>query len=614
MCGLVGVIDGGGGARDGVERALDALHHRGPDGRGRWASEDGRVHLGHARLGVVAPWDSAQPLVSEDGQVVALVNGELYNWREQRRALEARGHRFATSTDSEVVLHLYEELGDGLLKELRGEFAFIVWDARRGRLLAARDPYGVRPLVWARHEQALWLASEAKALFAAGLPATWDFEALHQALSLQYLLPEQTLFGGVHQLGPGMALSWQAGVVRTWRWWHPPPAHPEAWDLEQSAERLEAALDEAVALRLQADVPVACQLSGGVDSAAVLALAARHGPPPQAFTIGFDHDDYDERALAEAVARHVGATLHVLHLDQPTLLDTLPDAVAQGEGLVINLHAAAKLRLARAVKAAGYTVLLSGEGSDELLGGYAHFRLDRGEAHVGSDAVAGVHLPEGDGLSLRAAQAKLGFLPGWLQAKATLGHRQRTVLARGFVQAFGWRDPAAALVDAVPVPEGPRWRRSAALWSQTCLAGYILRVLGDGMEAGASLEGRPPLLDPAVAAVAARLPDDVLWHPVGGAPLEKAALRHALGGKLPEAVRTRPKHPFMAPPASALPEVFLQDWLSSAALSTLPFYDARALRTLADRLPGLSPRERAAWDPVLWMAVSAAMLARTYGL
>jgi asparagine synthase (glutamine-hydrolysing) len=401
--------------------------------------------------------------------------------------------------------------------------------------------------------------------------------------------------------------------------------------------------------RLRAEVPVCFQLSGGVDSSAVAALGARNSPGPiQCFTVGFDDDSqrpaegYDEQSLAEQTARQLGAELHPVRLGARALVDALPDAVFHGEGVAINGHLPAKFLLSAAMARAGFRVVLTGEGADEVLAGYAHLRrdlalagdagdrADRGDAGDPSEASAlaglsarnaasaGIMLPAGASLPMDAARAALGFVPSWLAAKGTLGYRVRTLLARDFLRAFEGRDAARALMDATDVAGQLRGRhpveQSLYLWTRAALSGYILRTLGDGMEMAHGIEGRLPFLDGPVFDLARTLPLAVTL-PFG---LEKRVLREALRGRIPEAVRTREKHPFLAPPlwrapCGALAEL-VQETLRSTRAAALPCFDRAAVLAVLDRLEGMDPGERALWDPALMLTVSIALLAERFGL
>lgn len=626
MCGIVGFARDEGEVEAAVlGRALAALRHRGPDGEGRWLSADRRVALGHTRLALVDPAGGAQPIVSEDGAVVAVVSGEFYDHHALRAELRGRGHRFRGGSDSEVLVHLYEERGPAAIELLRGEFALLLWDARERLLLAARDRFGVRPLCHARVGDAWIFASEAKALFAAGVPAAWDEEALFQATQMHYHDGDRTLFRGVAQIEPGHLLIVRGGRGRGRAYWdldHPREEALARLDDREAEARVRAALDEAVRLRLAAEAPVCFQLSGGVDSSAVVALAARHLPaPPVCYTVAFDRAGYDEREVAAATAAAIGAEHRLVEVDAAALAAALPEAVAHGEGLAINGHIAAKFLLSRRVAEDGFRAMLTGEGSDELFAGYAHLRADAAGEGAGEGALAGLRsahaasaglmLPDGDGLSLAGVRARLGFAPTWMAAKATLGRRVSGLCAAEFLREHAGRDAYAlflAGVDGRQLAGRARVHQSLYLWIKAALAGYILKTLGDAMEMAHAVEGRVPFLDHHVAAVAGELA--IEHHLRGGAA--KHALREALRGIVPEPVRTREKHPFLAPPLGLAASEAVQDVLRGRDLPR--FFDAAALRRTLDDLPGLPPEERRALDPALMLVASATFLQQRYRL
>jgi asparagine synthase (glutamine-hydrolysing) len=619
MCGIVAVasprVGGAPVERASIDAALAALAHRGPDGRGSWYAPDRGVALGHTRLAVIDPAGGAQPIANEDGSVVAVVNGELYDHEDAARWLALRGHRLRSRCDAEILVHLYEELGDDVVRRLRGELAFVLWDARRGRLLAGRDRFGIKPLVYARWRGGLALASEAKALFALGVPARWDDESFFHAAHTQYPWPDRTLFAGVSQLEPGSLMVWErAGEPRIARYWELPTASGDVASLDDAAATIRATLDDAVRVRLRADAPICVQLSGGLDSSSVAALAARAGGLSGAFTVGFaaEHVGYDERDAARATAAQLGLPLTVVELDGAAIATHWPAAVAHGEGLAINGHLVGKFLLSRAMRDAGFKVALTGEGADELLAGYPHLRRDGGagpglEAHAAS---RGIMLPAGEGLSTAGVHARLGRVPTWLAAKATLGHRVRALLAPDLVRRHAGVDPYGALIDrlgAERLRAMSPLHGSAASWMQTALAQYILRTLGDGMEMAHGIEGRVPFLDHRVAGAAFAIAPAVLV----GTGLDKPVLRHAMAGLVPEHVRARPKHPFLAPPLAQLAPALVQDTLRTHARRS-SLVDGAQLVAVLDRLPAMSAPEQQAWDPALMLVLSAAILERSY--
>ncbi len=621
MCGVVAIRSWGAPVAAGdVDRALDAMASRGPDGRGAWRSVDGRAILGHVRLAVQDLAGGAQPIANEDGRVVAAVNGELYGAAELRGALEARGHSFRTKSDSELVVHGWEEWGRDMLLRLRGEVAFALWDDRLGVLVAARDRFGVKPLAWAERDACVLVASRASALLALGVRPVWDEASLMACASFQYAPPDATLFAGIHELPAGHLLFADRGKVSIERYWDLdyPRAPTPVSDEREAARVLGSLFDDAVAERLIADVPVAFQLSGGLDSSAVLASAAR-GQPLDAFTVSFTDDAaYDELHLAEATARALGARLHVVRVGDREVAQAFPEAVVHAESVCINGHAAAKLLLCRAIRDSGFKVVLTGEGADETLFGYAHLRSDLDGAsarlHSTNAASAGLMLPDTPGLSTRGVESVLGFVPTWIAAKASMGKRLRGLLRPALAGCTADHDAGHALVAGFDVrgqlAGRGRVEQSAYLWTRLALEGYILRALGDGLEMASSVEGRVPFLDHVLFEWVRGLPTDMKIR--SGA--EKWTLREAMRGRVPDAVTAREKHPFLGPPMGPATLDIARDAFASRSFEDQPLFEPKRVRTLAGEVPRMSPAERKAHDPVLHFALSIAVLQARLGM
>ena len=464
MCGIVAVFS----RRDPVSpatlhRATKSLYHRGPDGQRQWLSSDSRVGLGHARLSIIDLATGDQPIANEDSSVHIIVNGEFYGYEAIQKELEHSGHRLRTRSDSEIALHLYEDFGTQCVHRLRGEFALVLWDEKNRTLFAARDRFGIKPLFYAFHDEALYLASEVKALFAAGVPARWDPESVFHAVGFGGH-QVRTLFDGVFQVPPGQCLVATDKHIELKQYWdfnYPRadvPATPRS-DAEY-AEEFRHALEEAVRIRLRADVPVGCYLSGGLDSCAVLGLAARHHADPiRAFTLTFDHAQYDEGPIAREMAAQVSAEFFPIPIAQDDLADHFSDAILQSETFCINAHGVAKYLLSRAVRDAGYKVVLTGEGSDEILGGYAHFRRDillynqQGqdpkviagllqELEDLNPVSRGLLLPHGESGSLENVRRLLGFVPSWIETFSARGVKMRSLLADDFLESMGSARPS----------------------------------------------------------------------------------------------------------------------------------------------------------------------------
>jgi asparagine synthase (glutamine-hydrolysing) len=607
MCGILTIFELGassGERRDRtqgrVEAGLRALHHRGPDGTGIWIAGDGRTALGHARLSIIDTVGGQQPLVSADGTIHAVVNGEFYDFQRIRAELERRGHVFKTRSDSEILIYLYLERGPVCLESLRGEFAFALYDARFDRLFVARDRLGVKPLYVGRHEGRLFVSSEIKGLLAAGFPAAWDAEAYARR---SFSLGDGTLFRGVTAVPPGAYLMVDREGVRVTRYWDLSFARSDgAGEAPRStpemAESIESALREAVRLRLVSDVPFAFYLSGGLDSSSVVAMAHELCPTNlTAFNISFvDDPDYDEVAHAETTAAHLGVDLFRLEVTAADLAAHFEEAVWHNEAPLFNAHGVAKMLLSRAVRRAGFKVVLTGEGADEIFAGYPHFRKD---LLLASASAGGA--PRVTWLEVKAAKQKLlaAHLAPELRADALRLDPLQAALARVGPERIAGRHPVEA---------------SMYLWAKTRLPSFVLQTLGDRMEMAGSVEGRVPFLDHELVELAARLP---VSAKIDGR-VQKHVLREAVRAKLPARVVNRKKHYFESPPAVGAPEsplfTLVQDELRSDALRSLPFFDAAQVRATLDGLAGMSRREREELDPVLTEIASLCGLQRRFKL
>ena len=544
MCGIFGFT----GPRDDelAARALVLLAHRGPDAAAAVADEE--VTLGATRLAIVGVANGDQPLSSEDGEIVAVFNGEIYNHEPLRDELERRGHRFSTDTDAEVVVHLYEEVGDALLTRIEGIFAFALWDRRRARLLLARDPMGVKPLFWTECGGRFRFASEIKALCAdPEVPRRLDPRALDGFLALNFVPGERTLLEGVRRLLPGHALVRTAAAISTAPYW---TCHVQG--VAGGGDPVSGFLahfERAVASQLAHEVPMGFALSGGIDSSLVVAMASRLlGAPVRTFAIGAP-GPHDERPWAERVARHCGTEHTPVELGAGDLLARLPSTIWHLEeprgGPIVAQHTFYET-VARSVR-----VLVVGEGADELFGGYPRLKSACG-------AAAWLPAP----IARRLYQAQSLLVSG--------GH---DILSDDFERARERPSPDIALLEPVFAATGVRRRERMLAFEQSERLPSSHLTIVDRLSMAHSVEARVPFLDRALVEYVNRLPIGWKLRLRG----EKRLLREAARGLLPEAVRTRPKYGFRDPIAL---------WLESGLLE------------LADRL--LDPASVAArghWRP-----------------
>ncbi|MEZ6044227.1 MAG: asparagine synthase (glutamine-hydrolyzing) [Planctomycetaceae bacterium] len=621
MCGVVGVYS--------QSEPLDMrklfplikrLHHRGPDESDVWLNDTRSVFLGHSRLSMVGLRDGSQPILNEEGCIAATVNGEFYGHRQIRSDLESRGHTFSTASDSEIVIHLYEESGLEFVKYLRGEFAFLLWDERWQRLIAVRDRFGIKPLVYTRQGDAWRFASEAKALLPDMQNADWDEEAVWHSLQMQYLPSAGTLFKGIQIIPPGhLAVVDQHGLHLQCYWELDYPAESQAGtgseqlDEQTVIARIENLLRDSVSERMSADVPLAFHLSGGLDSSAILGIAtsisSRSLP---AYSICFINQDYDERHVALETAEFCGADLQLLEFSPEDLRNHLHVAARASEGLAINGHLPAKYLLNQRIQRDGFKGILSGEGADEVFLGYSHFRMDWCKSEsiaLNSDQFLaqnktslGMMFPTEDDLNQKPFRKGSSWLPTFLLAKRALGERARSLLNQDWLSTFHGRDAvtetfldshtSSQLQSRSPV------HKAAWLWSRRALSGYILKTLADGTEMPFSLEGRLPFLDHLLFEYIRTLPLTMLMQ----GEIDKKILREAVKPYVTSTVYQRPKHPFDAPPLllddSPQTREFLWDQINSEMFRQQPFFDQIRVKDLLDKLPYLSSVERQKWDPV----------------
>jgi len=641
MCGFVAGLLRRGLDPKRLDRALEALHHRGPDAVGKWISPDGRWFLGHTRLSIIGLENGDQPMADASGDVRLVVNGEFYGYRVIRERLRGEGCAFATDSDSEIALHLYLREGMKLGRHLRGEFAAVIADRRSRAMLAIRDRFGIKPLFYTVHEGDVFFASEIKALLALGVPARWDREAVFQE-TFFFRPHARSLFTGIHTVPPGHYAIAQEGEVSLYPYWD--LAFPTAAKLaadERSDQEVVAGfrevLDDAVRERLVADVEVAAYLSGGIDSCAVLGLAQRHMDRPiRAFTIGFEDPVYDESALARAQAERSGAAFVPVPLTAQALADAYSDAVWHAETSFINGHGVAKFLHSRAVRDAGIKVVFTGEGSDEMLGGYAPFRRDvllhnsarqdpatvqrlLAELRDANRAVPGLVASEEEPRpELDTVRRRLGWIPSWILAFSTRGQSTAELFSREMAASVGGINPYELTLSRLPIDERVAGRdplnQALYLWAKIHLPNFILTFLSDRMEMAHSIEGRVPFLDHHVAEFAAEIP----IHMKIQGMREKHVLREACRDVLIEPVYDRQKHPFTTPPAKlgvddAMLELF-GDVFGSSLLAEQPLFDPAAVRRLFRSLREKTPAERLDLEGAMHRVLSLTLMHQRFGM
>lgn len=586
---------------------IGMLDHRGPDGRGMHVEPF--AALAHARLSVIDLPGGAQPMANEDGSLWITFNGEIFNYVELREALIARGHHFASLSDTEVILHLYEEFGTDAVRKLNGQWAFAIWNTRTRTLFLSRDRLGVRPLFYTHCGHHLLFASEMKALLAhPGVPREIDPLGLDNIFTFWTPLPPRTIFKGVKELPPGHSLTWRDGHVSIERHWQPQFEPQAAADVEQQRERLLDLLTSATRLRLRSDVPVGAYVSGGLDSSVVAALATQLSTTPmRTFSIAFDDAEFDESSHQRRVVEALGADHRELRCTYDDIARVMPDVAWHAETPLLRTSPAPMYLLAQMVRRDGYKVVLTGEGADEVFGGYDIFKEAKVRRFWANDprstrraALAKRLYPYLPALQRQPAASLRAFfgdsrddlrdpcfshLPRW-----RVTARLKMLLSEEMQSAIGAYDGRAEL--NAQLPHGfDAWDpfcQSQYLEMTQLLPGYILSSQGDRAAMAHGVESRFPFLDPDVVAFASALPPTLKMRVLN----EKYLLKQAARSLIPAIVQQRSKQPYRAPGAKVFfmsHHDYVDDLLAASRLRRDGIFDPSAVERLVRKGRGAAP-------------------------
>jgi asparagine synthase (glutamine-hydrolysing) len=564
MCGIAGIVAVDSLDQDAPARAMrmrDVITHRGPDEAGLHC--DPCAVLAHRRLSIVDLKSGQQPLSNEDGSVWVIFNGEIYNHGDVRNELEEHGHAYRTKSDTETIIHAYEQWGEDCVHRFRGMFAFAIWDAPKRRLLLVRDRLGVKPLYWTRTGDTLLFGSEIKSILASGLiEPRANPEVLPEVLSTRYTSGAETMFRGIHKLLPGHLLVFEDGAIHTRRYWDVPArgtAGPQPLDANP-VDRFKELLEESVKLRLMADVPLGMFLSGGIDSSAIAAIMARMiGRPLQTFSVAFKDRAFNELEYAREVATAIGAVSHEIVIDDQDFFGALPKLVWHEDEPIAH-PSSVPLYFVSALAQQHVTVVLTGEGSDELLAGYGKYPRVAWNWRAGT--VYERMMPSA--LRRSIARGVLRMLPSKLggYARRSFLAMDRTPEAMFFdnfasirladqqqllspaLRASATRARAyGASLDYFNTPNGNSTLLDRLLYAD--IKTYLVELLmkQDQMSMAASIESRVPFLDHKLVEYAATLPDE--WKLNGWTT--KRVLRESMAGLLPDSILNRPKMGFPVP-------------------------------------------------------------------
>ncbi len=584
---------------------ITRLAHRGPDGFGFYV--DNRVGLAHSRLSIIDLQGGDQPIHNEDNTIQVVFNGEIFNYIELRKMLGHQGHRFYTRSDTEVIVHLYEQYGDEFVTHLNGQFAIALWDKKLQRLILARDRTGIRPLFYSVTDGRLFFASEVKALFAhPAVKRRLDLKAMGEIFTYWAPLPSHSIFEGISTLPPGHIMIVEKGKldIRQYWDWEFPTDIPDQRSADDLAAELKELLIDSVRLRLRSDVPVGAYLSGGLDSSVTTSLIKHYTDVPlRTFSVSFEDDEFDESDYQKQLVDYLHTDHSHVLCKKSDIRDLFPKVIWHTESPILRTAPTPLMILSAKVRSEGYKVVLTGEGADEVLGGYDIFKeakirrfwgrfpdskmrpmiLDRLYPYLKNSPMAS------------RAYAQHFFKQGMEQFdKPYFGHTPRWMTTRRSWQFFS-PDVKAELqehhsyeaLEKILPAEINQWKplnRDQYIEAHTLMSGYLLSSQGDRVAMASSIEGRFPFLDHRVIEFANQLP---LRYKIMGLN-EKYLLKKAMKGIIPENIRNRTKQPYRAPDSQSFfikgkPVEYVEQLLSKQRINQTGYFDAQAVTRLVNK-------------------------------
>jgi asparagine synthase (glutamine-hydrolysing) len=627
MCGIAGILDFRGVPVEGVSvrGMIDAIRHRGPDDIGIY--NRGQIGLGHARLSIIDLAGGHQPMHNQDRSLWITFNGEIFNYIELREELVKKGHRFLTSSDTEVILHLYEEEGDACVTRLNGQWAFAIWDENRRRLFLSRDRLGVRPLFYTEGAGRFWFASEIKALLACSeVDCELDLHSLDQIFTFWVTLPPYTAFKNIRQLPPGHSMVVQDGLARVSPYWQLDYAMEPAVECEkQLCEELLALLQDATRIRLRSDVPVGAYLSGGLDSTVIASLTGSTvGNRLRTFSVSFEDAEFDESSYQVEASKFLRTQHSDIRCSGEDIAAVFPDVVWHAEQPIVRTAPAPLYLLSRLVRDSGFKVVLTGEGADETMGGYDIFKEVKIRSFWGRNPASNRRAlllkrlyPYMDQIQrqprsylerfFRVSDQDLGspffsHLPRWdltAKLKSCLSDA-----ARSATESYSAKGQLQGVLPAAYERWSP-FNKAEYLETRYLLPGYILSSQGDRMAMAHGVEGRYPFLDHRLVEFAAKLPPNLKMKVLD----QKHLLKEAARGLIPERIRKRYKQPYRAPDGKSFfgsAGTYVDDLLCPEMVRRYGIFDPAAVMTLMQKFK--SGRPNGAKDNMAFVGILSTQL------
>jgi len=630
MCGICGIIENNGKipSQSLIRKMMDSLFHRGPDSCGYY--RDRKAALGHTRLSIIDLTSGAQPLSNEDETLWITFNGEIYNYLELRDLLIAKGHIFKTKSDTETIVHAWEEWGPGCFERFNGQWAFAIWDTKRKELILSRDRHGIRPLYYAKRKNSFLFGSEIKALFCDdSLDRSFDTEGLTEIFTYWSPVAPRTAYRGIQEIPPGSYSIYKEGKLTTKPYWTIDFKSKTLMSKEEYEECLEEKLREACRLRFtRSDVPVGAYLSGGIDSSITTSLVSQYtGSKLNTYSLRFEDTEFDEGNYQREMADMLGTEHHSLTISNSDIGSVFPEVVFHTERPILRTAPAPLFLLSKLVRESGFKVVVTGEGADETLAGYDIFREAKVRRLIGENPDS----PENMNL--------VGQLYPWMErspastpafAKSFFGktldlddpflsHRTRWETASSILRMFnpdflGEHKPES-LIDQFKksIPnEFYQWddlQRDQWIEYTTLLSGYILSAQGDRMLMGNSVEGRFPFLDPQLVDFANNLPVGLKLNGL----VEKFILKEVFKNRIPKSIINRPKQPYRAPDAQSFffdsgRQEWLDEILSEELIEEAGIFEPKTVKLFTEKCKKNRSRKMSNTDNMRIVGIISTML------